>query len=140
MKQIVEVNGEVFLAEKINVVENVEHNIPHIDTRDMIIALEKRMKHCKNSFEQAIADNIPMQMTGYRPVQFIWETGHYSVCAMEEMQEAVKMLRKMDSVLYCHHLENFTALAVNQMIKAMINVEHTRPDRSFAGNIHYESI
>ena len=128
MKELVMVDGRIYLAEPIQANPLLEKTVAKIQLRfqkeTFIKALEERLTKCENELAAAVANDSIINVTDH-VITFFNEdktAGRFLIPSFQAMETAVEKLRKIEEeAVDCATLSAlFTRLELNQLKKALV--------------------
>jgi hypothetical protein len=114
MKQIVMINGQMYMANKIKSNESlcVKNSSILFDFKRIKEYVQKRLENCQSKLEEAMSKNLIKVVSEY---EIIYPNGHYSIPAERAM---LKVLDLDIKSVYANELSELEPLMINQIIKA----------------------
>ena len=128
MKELVIVDGRIYLAEPIQANETLAKTVAKIQLRfqkeTFIQALEERMTKCEKELSAAVANDSIINV-GEHVITFFNEdktAGRFLIPSFQAMESAIEKLQKADGeVVDCATLSALlTRLELNQLKKALV--------------------
>lgn len=128
MKELVMVDGRIYLAEPIQANETLAKTVAKIQLRfqkeTFIEALEERMTRCENELAAAVANDSIINV-GEHVITFFNEdktAGRFIIPSFKAMESAIEKLQEVDGeVVDCVTLYMLlTRLELNQLKKALV--------------------
>ena len=128
MKELVMVDGRIYLAEPIQANETLAKTVARIALRfekeAFIKALEERLTHCESELSAAVANDSIISVTEH-VITFFNEDktpGRFIIPSFQAMESAIEKLQGVDGdVVDCVTLDMLlTRLELNQLKKALV--------------------